>query len=308
MPQVSGARLLWRHWRWCNCRLLEHECGVFHDNNSGAWLARRAWHARSTIFVARLALQASVREARPVSRVRRSVPASPTANHALSKNSLHSCRSFWSWITFCFRGRWIAWRDMEQRRRSRFRLAVACVVARPSLLLRHAASSMLKQRWWIKCALVCTGNSFTLSNRSREKKTLLAIRALSTNTQLTVDFVLDRTRKLTFALAFQVSWCAMHVEEVRLWSRVSPSGEFGRRPRKASIFRGVGMSATAVDEQYNAVLRGHSLLEHGDDGQRGIVRVLPLLVGHVSWTLSVLHVPFLDTCWRTSSTRGQIEL
>ena len=193
--------------------------------------------------MARLELQASVREARPVSRVRRSVPASPTANLALSTNTLHSCRSFWSWITFRFRGRWIAWRGMEQRRRSRFHLAVACVVARPSLLLRHAASSMLKQRWWIQCALARTGNSFTPSNRSREKKTLLAIRALSTNTPKTVDFVLDRTRKLTLALAFKVSWCAMHVEEVRLWSRVSASGAFGWRSQEASILRGVGMSA-----------------------------------------------------------------
>ena len=115
-----------------------------------------------------------------------------------------------------------------------------------------------------------------------KKKTLLAIRALSTNTQLTVDFVLDRTRKLIFALAFQVSWCAMHVEEVRLWSRVSSSGEFGRAPTESvDIFRGVGMSARLSTSKYNADLRGHSLLEHGDDGQRGIVRVLPLLVGHV---------------------------
>ena len=196
---------------------------MFHDNNSGAWLARRAWHARSMIFAALLALQASVREARPVSRVRRSVPASTTANHALSTDTLHSCRSFWSWTTFRFRGRWNAWRGMEQRRRSRFRLAVACVVARPSLLLRHAASSMLKQRWWIKCALARACKSFTPSNRSREKKTLLAIRALSTTIPLTVDFVLDRTRKLTLALAFKVSWCAMHVVEVRLWSRVWPA-------------------------------------------------------------------------------------
>ena len=74
----------------------------FMTTTVGLWLARRAWHARSTIFVARLALQASVREARPVSRVRRSALASPTANHALSTNTLHSCRSFWSWITICF--------------------------------------------------------------------------------------------------------------------------------------------------------------------------------------------------------------
>ena len=119
-------------------------------------------------------LEGSGREPRPLPGLRRSALPSPTATRALSTNSLHSvqldtltqhvsergfsiCRDEFVSVRGGLRG------ESLNRDGARGSVLQSCV-ARPSPLLRHAASSILKQRWWLKCALARTGNSFTPSN------------------------------------------------------------------------------------------------------------------------------------------------